>query len=142
MAHTGGRRLAPPPASLHDRSQRLRRPREAHPDTFTVSPMDQPPCPHMELERSGGQVPTLRPRYAVTPDSLTPGQCRELERLLAAADFFRLPARFSTTGLPDTFEYRLTATSGSQSHTVVYHDADGHPEPLDAIAEFVRRHQK
>ena len=96
---------------------------------------------YIELERSGGQVPTFRPRFTVEVKSLNPEDRKAIDRLLSNADFFRQPARFSGTGHPDAFEYRLTVQATEGSYTVIFHDGDGHPESLDALAEWVRNYQ-
>jgi hypothetical protein len=66
---------------------------------------------------------------------------KAIDRLLSKADFFHQPARFSGTGHPDVFEYRLTVQAAQESHTVVFHDEDGHPESLDALADWIRNYE-
>lgn len=96
---------------------------------------------YIELERSGGHVPTFRPKFRVEIKDLSATECEQLDRLLRNVDFFHQPARFSGTGHPDAFEYRLTVAGGEGSHTVVFHDQDGHPEAIDALATWIRAHQ-
>jgi hypothetical protein len=94
----------------------------------------------VELERSGGQLPTFKPKYVVATDSLSSEECHELKRLIEKTNFFRQPKQFSETGLPDAFKYKLTVQEGGQRHSVIFHDEDGHPEQIDAIADWVRSH--
>lgn len=96
---------------------------------------------YIELGRSGGQVPTFRPKYRLEIKDLSAEERQTLARLLKEADFFHQPDRFPGTGFPDTFEYRLTVQSAEASHTVVFHDQDGHPESLDTITDWVYSHQ-
>jgi hypothetical protein len=96
---------------------------------------------YVELERSGGHVPTFRPKFRLEVKALSVDERKKLDRLLKDADFFHQPARFSGTGHPDAFEYRLTVEGTEESHTVVYHDQDGHPESIDTLADWVRAHQ-
>ena len=95
----------------------------------------------IEFERSGGQVPTFRPRFRVEVKGLSVDDHKAIDRLLGKADFFSQPARFPGTGHPDAFEYRLTVQTAEESHTVVFHDEDGHPKSLDALADWIRNYQ-
>jgi hypothetical protein len=95
----------------------------------------------VELERSGGHVPTFRPKYVVAVAALTAAERAQLAGLIEGAGFFRLPARFSKTAHPDAFEYRLAIQDASASHAVIYHDGDGHPESLDDLADWIIDHQ-
>ena len=95
----------------------------------------------VELERSGGQVPTFRPKFRIEAKDLSEEERGSLDRLLKNSDFFNQPSRFSETGHPDTFEYRLTCDWDGQTHTVVLHDQDGHPATLDALVEWILDHK-
>ena len=95
----------------------------------------------VELERSGGQVPTLRPKCKIDLGSVSRNERAELERHIAASDFFRQPARIPGPVHPDAFEYRLTVHTKDGSHSVIYHDDDGHHESIDTMADWIRAHQ-
>ena len=95
----------------------------------------------VELERSGGPVPTLRPKLRIDLGNLSQNERAELERHIAASDFFRQPARIAGPVHPDAFEYRLTVHTQDGSHSVIYHDDDGHHESIDTMAEWIRAHQ-
>src|SRR5215831_19115367 len=92
----------------------------------------------IELERSGGQVPTLRPKFKIDVGKLSQNQRDELEDLITKTDFFRQPARTTGTVHPDAFEYRLTVQTKDGSHSVIYHDDDGHPDSIDSMADWIR----
>ena len=94
----------------------------------------------VDLQRSGGQVPTYRPSVRVDAKELSAEERADLERLLRKADFFQQPAQFPATAA-EVFEYRLTVQSTEQSHTVVFHDRDGHPEALDQIRDWLNARQ-
>lgn len=96
---------------------------------------------YIELERSGGQIPTYRPKFRVEVKDLSAEHRKALDRLLKDADFFHQPARFSGTGHPDAFEYRLNVQATDGSYVLIFHDQDGHPESIDALADWVRTRQ-
>jgi hypothetical protein len=95
----------------------------------------------VELERSGGQVPTLRPKFRVDLGKVSRNERDELQRHLTASDFFRQPARIAGPTHPDAYEYRLTVQTKDGSHSVTYHDDDGHHESIDTMADWIRAHQ-
>lgn len=92
----------------------------------------------IEVERSGGQLPLYRPRFKVEEKDLSGQERRMLAHLVEKADFFSQPGRFSLTGHPDAFEYRMTVIQSGKAHTVVFHDDDGHPESLDDLVDWLR----
>ena len=108
---------------------------------FGVQLMAQDNLLAVQLERSGGQVPTYRPKFKVEVKNLNAADRAQLERLLKEADFFHQPKSFSETGLPDVFKYTLTVETQEGSYTVVFRDQDGHPESLDALAVWIRSHK-
>ena len=95
----------------------------------------------VQLEREGGQVPTYRPKVRIDVKDLSAADRAELDRLLKDADFFHQPTCFSETGFPDAFKYTLTVETGEGSHTVVFHDQDGHPESIGALTTWIRAHK-
>ena len=94
----------------------------------------------VELERSGGQVPTLRPKFRIDVGTLSQNERNELESLITKADFFRQPAGMTGIVHPDAFEYRLTVQTKDGSHSVTYHDDDGHSDSIDSMADWIRAH--
>jgi hypothetical protein len=95
----------------------------------------------VELERSGGQVPTFRPTVRIDLRNLSQNERDEFERHIKQSDFFRQPARIAGPIHPDAFEYRLTVHTTNSSHSVTYHDDDGHHESIDTMADWIRTHQ-
>ncbi|MEY5100143.1 MAG: hypothetical protein RJA36_2862 [Pseudomonadota bacterium] len=79
-----------------------------------------------------------RPRYRVETKHLNPQEQKLLQQIFDRSDFFNLPDRFSLTGYPDTFEYRMTVNQDGKEHTVIFHDDDGHPESLDELMDWLR----
>lgn len=102
---------------------------------------EQPELLAVELDRSGGHVPTYQPHFRLDVGKLAPSERRELQRLVRESDFFAHPANIAGTAHPDSFEYHLTVQTKDGRHTVTYHDDDGHPESLDAVADWIRAHQ-
>jgi len=97
----------------------------------------------VELERSGGQVPTFRPKFRVDIGNLRQNEREEFGRLVKQSEFFKQPDRIIGTVHPDAFEYRLTVQTKDGSHSVTYHDDDGHPDSIDTMADWIRaRHSE
>jgi hypothetical protein len=103
--------------------------------------MVKPDWLYIELERSGGQVPTFRPRFRIDIKGVSEEDLKTVDHLLSKVDLFHQPDRFPRTGHPDTFEYHLTIGSAEESHTIVFHDEDGHPKSLDALVDWIRDYQ-
>lgn len=98
------------------------------------------PAVHLQLERSGGQLPTFRPRVEVALGAL-PQADREQAQALANA--VRAPVRSRGARHPDAFTYRITVTRADGSTQVLeFGDADGHDASLDALAEWIRAHSR
>ena len=93
------------------------------------------------LQRSGGQLPTLRPTFRIDVARLSAGDKQMLDRLLNAARFLDLPAQISKAGHPDSFAYELTVHGAAHSNTVLFHDQDGHTPALDELVQWIREHQ-
>ena len=74
----------------------------------------------IRVVRSGGFA-GLRVERAVETDALPALERGELERLVADACFFDLPAR-ATCGMPDVIQYRVTIESGGREHEVTTDD--------------------
>jgi hypothetical protein len=70
----------------------------------------------IDFERTGGFA-GMKLQAAVRTETLSPEQAAELHALVAAADFFRLPAVIVTSA-PDQFHYRVTVAEGLRRHTI------------------------
>ncbi|PKO22614.1 MAG: hypothetical protein CVU38_08495 [Chloroflexi bacterium HGW-Chloroflexi-1] len=70
------------------------------------------------FERSGGFA-GMRLRATVQTAALPAEEAREIEALVAAADFFNLPPILSAPRPgADRFQYEITVEDGARSHTV------------------------
>ena len=93
----------------------------------------------LELRRSGGQLPGLRPVWQVDVDRLSPARRRQLDRLLSAVERVS-DAPGSGAVWPDAFRYELILTGREGDPvTLRFADQDGHAAGLDALADWVRR---
>jgi len=94
---------------------------------------------YVELERSGGQLPTYRPTVRIDVDSLSEADRRKLDALIHGARLDQQPAQFSKSAVPDAFSYRLTVKlPGQPERTVTFRDQDGHPASIDNLADWIR----
>ena len=91
------------------------------------------------LARSGGVAGIRPPPSVVDTAKLSPGQARRVEELLAAADFFTLPAELvERAPQPDSFQYSLTVENEEgQAHTVAFTEQSAE-EPLRELKRLVR----
>ncbi|MBI2759266.1 MAG: hypothetical protein HYX49_11380 [Chloroflexi bacterium] len=67
-------------------------------------------------------------------DDLPPDQASTLNRLLANANFFNLPADSAKRPVPDEFTYTVTVETGQQSHTIRTSDTSA-PESLRPLLD-------
>jgi len=102
--------------------------------------MADSPLQFVAYERSGGQVPTLKPSGRVEAAGLTSKDRAELEQLVKNADVMHQPETVAAARVPDSFEYRLTVGYADQTRTIVFHDQDGHPQSLDALVNWIKAH--
>ncbi|MDY7791648.1 protealysin inhibitor emfourin [Burkholderia ubonensis] len=94
---------------------------------------------YVEVERSGGQIPTYRPKVRVDVDRLTADERQRLEELVANAHLEHQATGTVNLPFPDAFTYRLTVKMpGCPERTVAFADQDGHPAALDELADWVR----
>jgi hypothetical protein len=83
----------------------------------------------IQFERTGGFA-GMRTAATIDTNSLSPGDRQELQQLVEAAGFFKLPPEVA--GRPqraDQFQYKLTVESEGQQHTVEVGEASA-PESL------------
>ena len=90
----------------------------------------------IQVVRTGGFA-GLRRECAVETDQLAPHERLELERLVAEARFFDLPAR-QTSGLPDVIQYRVRVEVQGRVHEVATDDQTA-DEALAALVARVMR---
>lgn len=95
----------------------------------------------VELARSGGMVPTLRPHFEIELSQLPAAERATVTGLLNASNFLALPARFSSATLPDAYTYRLTAWNAAGPHSIEFSDGDGHPDALDTLLNWLQTHK-
>jgi hypothetical protein len=82
----------------------------------------------IEFKRSGGFAP-IPLRLHLDTESLPEADAQELIGLIAAADFFHLPASIQPpAGSADRFQYEITVEGPAGRHTVRTSDAVGRDE--------------
>jgi hypothetical protein len=93
------------------------------------------------LQQEGGFAGLVRPPLAVDSTQLALEQQRELDRLVAGCDFFRLPSDGPTPpgGAADYLTYTLTVEREQQSHSVRVTDPVT-DAALAALIAFVKRY--
>ena len=88
----------------------------------------------IEFERTGGFA-GVRLTAALEIGALAPAEAADLERLVAAAGFFELPAALTAARRqPDRFHYRLSVTAGGRKHAVEV-DEEALPPTLRPLVE-------
>jgi len=89
------------------------------------------------VTRSGGFAGLTQPPYELDSADLSSEDAEELERRVAAADFFELPSIVpAAAAAPDAFQYDVTVESGGRHHTVRAGDVSA-PEALLDLVEHV-----
>lgn len=91
----------------------------------------------ISLERSGGFAGMTR-TFQVDADALTDEERALVDRLVASAEFFALPATIAAPDAAgaDRFSYRLTIESADGTHTVETSDASA-PDSLKPLIDWV-----
>lgn len=91
----------------------------------------------ISYQRTGGFAGMVM-SFSIYTESLPPEEDEELKNLVAAADFFQLPAKIdSDTLVPDQFHYIITVETEVQQHTVKVGDA-ALPENLAILLNKLR----
>ena len=94
---------------------------------------------YVELERTGGQVPTYRPTVRVDVAALSAADRQKFDELTRNAPLAPPAAPASKAPIPDGFTYRLTVKlAGQPERTLTFGDQDGHPASLDHLADWIR----
>lgn len=82
----------------------------------------------IDYQRTGG-ITGMVFEAVIETNTLPEGEGRQIEQLVAEADFFALPAVLrADSPWPDQFHYRITIQDRAQSHTVETCDAATPPE--------------
>jgi hypothetical protein len=91
----------------------------------------------VQMKRSGGVAGLLRPPLAVDSDALSAEEARKLHELVAAADFFNLPARgpIPPRGA-DRFHYTLTVEAGERTHQIQICEGEV-PDSLQPLLDWL-----
>ena len=85
------------------------------------------------FSRSGG-VAGARLRTTVNEDDLSAPRAAKLQRLVKAADCFRLPQHLAADPKqPDRFQYELTLEDGEHRHTITIEEAAATPALLKLL---------
>ena len=97
----------------------------------------------LTLARSGGVAGIRPPPKVVDTGKLPADAAQKVEQLLAAADFFALPAELPERApSPDSFQHSLTVCDASgREHTVTFTES-GASEALRELKRWVRDHAK
>jgi len=69
------------------------------------------------FERSGGIVGN-EVYLDLDLESLSRDTAQRLQKLIAKADFFNIPANLGMSSTPDEFQYRVTVDDGDKYHSV------------------------
>lgn len=89
----------------------------------------------ISFERSGGFA-GMTVSLSVDTASLSTDAAAQLSSLVAAADFFQLPAELPTPAQPDRFQYRVTIEAEGQKQTVTVGEA-GVPDTLRPLLDWL-----
>ena len=90
---------------------------------------------HISFERSGGFA-GMTIILTVETASLSTDAAAQLCNLVAAADFFHLPAEIPTPVQPDRFQYKVAIEENGQKHIVTVGEA-GVPDTLRPLLEWL-----
>jgi hypothetical protein len=89
----------------------------------------------VSLKRSGGFA-GVSMQTTVDTATLPPAEAAQLQNLVAAADFFRLPETIASRGQPDRFQYQLAIEENGRQHTVTVGES-AMPGPLNPLIEWM-----
>jgi hypothetical protein len=95
----------------------------------------------ISFERHGGFT-GIRLATQIDTETMEPGEAHQVQEMVAAADFFNLPAVIlpSKPG-PDEFQYIVTVEMGDRQHTVTVSDRAA-PPALQELLQFLTRMAK
>jgi hypothetical protein len=92
----------------------------------------------IEVLQSGGVAGVQRPLQTIDTTTLPAEDGRKWQGLVAAADFFNLPAAPPLGPRRDSFSYRVTVEEDGRRHTIQTATGDG-GTALDALIEHLRQ---
>jgi len=94
----------------------------------------------VRFERSGG-LAGITMAHEFDSGELSTEQSTELARLVAEAQFFKLPGEIRAPNpAADRFQFTITVEDGGQKHCVEF-DQGAAPEHLRALAQWLGREQ-
>lgn len=90
----------------------------------------------ISLERHGGFA-GIRLATQMDTASMDPGEAHQVQEMVAAADFFNLPAvLLPSKPRPDEFQYTLTVETGDRHHTVKVSESAA-PPALQKLLQYL-----
>ena len=92
----------------------------------------------IKFRQSGGVVGAVRPPRIIDTDAMPAAEAARWHGLVAAADFFQLPATPGPSPRRDAFSFVVTVEDGDRVHTVRTECGSG-DGPLDRLLEALRR---
>ncbi|NJR50895.1 MAG: hypothetical protein HC780_16305 [Leptolyngbyaceae cyanobacterium CSU_1_3] len=87
------------------------------------------------FERTGGFAGLVM-TATIDTATLLPPEANQVCQLVAAADFFNLPATIASPSQPDRFQYQITIEEGDRHHTVQV-DESVMPDRLSPLVEWM-----
>jgi hypothetical protein len=91
----------------------------------------------IEFQRSGGVAGVRWPAVTIDTAALPEEEARGWQELVAATDFFNLPATSSPGNRRDPFSYRITVESEGRRHSIQTHG--GGSSALQTLIERLER---
>lgn len=92
----------------------------------------------IKFHQSGGVVGAVRPPKVIDTDAMPAAEAARWHGLVAAADFFQIPATPPPSPRRDAFSCVVTVEDGGRAHTVQT-DYRAGDSPLDRLLEQLRR---
>lgn len=90
------------------------------------------------FEQSGGFAGLIRTK-TINTSTLSPSDAQQVQRLINAADFFRLPDSIESDAQPDRFQYYITVEADDQTHSVEFSETNI-PPTLRPLFEWLQNH--
>lgn len=90
------------------------------------------------FEQSGGFAGLIRTK-TIDTSTLSPPDAQQVQRLIDAADFFRLPDSIEADVQPDRFQYYITVEDGDRHHSVEISETNI-PPTIRPLLEWLQNH--